>query len=271
MYGLYQIVLFTIIDILNTLRSPFFILVLFIIYFQYWQLGKLEKENIGFRKPILEKLMVSVIYGIFGGIITTVLFIYLGVVAIPGDFIYILMVVIVLSFINPRYMCFSYGGAIVSLSNLIFGYPNIQILPVMTIIAVLHIIESLLILLDGWRNKLPVFFGAKSKIVSGFKMNRFWPIPFVIFIGDGLIHPIAFMAILSYEDYSIGSNPRKKAIKTSFVLFIYSIILLLLSKNVDNLFVPPLFALLGHEYIILLNEPQSHKKIPRTITSPRDY
>lgn len=262
MYGLYQIVYFTIIDIINTLKSPFFILVLGIIYFQYVKIGKIEKENIGYKRSALLKLIISTMFGIFGGIIATVLFIYLSVVAIPQDFMYILVVAIVLSFINPRYMCFSYGGAIVSLCSLIFGYPKISISQVMSVVAILHIVESILILLDGGRNRLPVIFETKNQIVGGFNMNRFWPIPFVIFIGDGLIQPITLMAILSYGDYSISTYPRRKIIKTSLVLFLYSVILLYISKTIDNLFIAPMFAILGHEYIILQNKINENKKNP---------
>ena len=159
-------------------------------------------------------------------------------------------------------MCFSYGGSIVSLASLIFGYPKIQVTQVMSIVAVLHIVESLLILLDGNSGKLPVFFETRDKIIGGFNMNRFWPIPFVIFIGDGLIHPITLIAILNYGDYSITSYPRRKVLKTSIVLLIYSVILLYISRTVENLFLPPLFALFGHEYIILQNKILERKKIP---------
>lgn len=262
MYGLYQIVYFTIIDIINTFKSPFFIAVLCIIYFQYVKIGKIEKENMGYKRSALLKLAISTIFGIFGGIITTVVFLYLGVVIIPQDFIYILIASIFLSLINPRYMCFSYGGSIVALSSLIIGYPKIHISQVMSVVAVLHIVESILILLDGWRNKLPIFLETKYQIVGGFNMNRFWPIPFVIFIGDGLIYPITLMAILSYGDYSISSYPGRKVIKTSLILFLYSIFLLYISKTIDNLFIPPLFALFGHEYIILQNKIIENKKKP---------
>lgn len=262
MYGLYQIVLFTIIDILNTIKSPFFIAVLLIIYFQYYKISNIEKNNIGYKGSPMINLIVSALFGILGGIITTVVFLYLGVVIIPLDFIYILIVTIILSLINPRFMCFSYGGAVVSLFSLTVGYPNIQISQVMSVVAVLHIIESILIILDGWRSKLPILLETQAGLIGGFNMNRFWPIPFVIFIGDGLIHPITFMAIISYGDYSVSSYPRRKILKTSFSLFLYSIILLYIAKTAENLFLPPLFALLGHEFIILQNARMENKSTP---------
>ena len=262
MYGLYQIVQFTIIDILNTLKSPFFIAVLCIIYVQYYKIGRMEKEIIGYKKSAGLKLARSTMLGMLGGILTTVLFIYLGVVIIPTDFMYILVAAIILSFINPRYMCFAYAGGIVSLSSLIIGYPRIKISQVMSVVAVLHIVESILILLDGSKDRLPILFEARDEIVGGFNMNRFWPIPFVVFMGDGLIHPVTLMAILNYGDYSISSYPKKKTIKTSLSLFIYSVSLLYISKIIANPFISPIFALLGHEYIIIRNTKIEDKRFP---------
>lgn len=262
MYGLYQILYFTIIDIINTFKSPFFIIVLVIIFLQYYKIGKLEKENLGYKRSALLKLLFSTIWGVFGGIIATIIFIYMGVVAIPEEFMYILVVAIILSIINPRYMCFSYGGSVLSLISLVFGYPKIHISQVMSIVAVLHIVESILILLDGNSNMLPIFIESNNRIIGGYNMNRFWPIPFVIFIGDGLIYPITLVAILNYGDYSFKFFPKRKVFNTSIVLFIYSIILLFISKNVDNLYLPPLFALFGHEFIILQNKFLEEKSTP---------
>lgn len=270
MYGLYQIVVFTIIDILNTMKSPFFIIILFILYLQYYQAEKVESRDFEHGKKIAVKLIISTAFGILGGVITTVTFIYLGVVAIPQDYLYVLFVVILLSFFDTRFICFSYGGALVSLSSLIFGYPKVQTPQIMSVVAVLHMVESVLILLDGWRDKQPTFILKGSSIVSGFKMNRFWAIPFVIFAGDDLIHPITLIAMLGYGDYSISGFAVKKAAETSFMLFLYSFILLYISKTMDNLFLGPLFALLGHEYIVLHNKARENKAISRLIHLKRE-
>lgn len=262
MYGLYQIIYFTIIDILNTFKSPFFIAVLGIIYFQYYKIGNLEKEVLGYKRSPLIKLIASTLFGMLGGIITTVIFLYLEIVLIPQDFIYILFAAIFLSLFNPRYMCFAYAGGVVSIISLIFGYPDIKIPEIISVVAVLHIVESILILLDGWRSKLPVFFETKKSLIGGFNMNRFWPIPFVVFIGDGLIYPITLMAILSYADYSISEYHMKKILKTSVTLFLYSLILLYLAKTCKNLFIPPLFSILGHEIIIIANKYLEKRREP---------
>lgn len=267
MYGLYQIVYFTIIDIINTLMSPFFVIIFLVIYYQYHKIGRLESNIQGRKKSPLIKAVTSTLYGVFGGVIATVAFIYLEVVVVPKDYMYIIIVAIILSMLNPRYMCFAYGGSIVSLVSLVAGYPRIKTEEVMIVVAVLHIIESILILMEGSRNSLPIYYEVHHEIVGGYNMNRFWPLPFVIFIGDGLIQPITLMAILSYADFTVSSFPQRKTIKTSIVLLMYSVILLILAKYQENQLIPPLFALFGHEGLILFNKYMENKRI-KVFTNP---
>lgn len=249
MYGLYQIVYFTIIDIWRILMSPFFIVICIIIMLQYNRLNKSPMNS----------TIASIILGTFGGIIATVSFIYLEVVINPKDFIYIYIIAVLLSFIDLRFVCISYGGSIITLSSLLFGYPAIEGNGIMVVIGVLHIIESILILLNGSNQKEAAIFQQNGELVGGFNMNRFWPIPFVVFIGGELIYPISLIAILVYGDYSITTYPRKKAIETSILLFLYSSILLFFTKNLTNQIIAPLFALLGHELIIFTNKYMEEK------------
>ena len=261
MYGLYQIMYFTLIDIINTLLSPFFILIFVIIVYQYYQLGKTDHGLSTHKTSAIFKTLNSTLYGLLGGFITTIAFIYLEVAIIPKDFMYILTVAIILSLINPRFMCFSYGGSIVSLFSIIYGYPKVDAKDIMLVVATLHIVESLLIFLDGNNGKLPTYFDHRGEYVGGYNINRFWPIPFVIFIGDGLIKPITLMAILAYGDYTL-SYPRKKTITTSFILLIYSISLLIIAKLQINPLIAPLFALFGHEFIIYINKIHEKNRTP---------
>lgn len=261
MYGLYQILYYTIIDIYNTMKSPFFIAVIFIIYFQYYKIGKLEKDILEKSRSALLKTIISAAFGIFGGIIVTIIFIYLGVVVDPKEFMYILISAIILSLINPRYMCFAYAGGLLSIISIIFDYPKIDVRQIMAIVAVLHMIESILVFLDGNSSNLPTYYN-KGELIGGFNMNRFWPIPFVIFIGDDLIRPITLMAILSYGDFTVSSYPRNKTIRTSILLFIYSTILLILALKLESGIIPAIFAIVGHEFIILLNQYGEKRRTP---------
>ena len=253
MSGLYQIMYFTLIDIKNTLLSPFFIIIFAIIYYQYYQ-SKTPRST-------LLKTLNSTFYGILGGFITTIAFIYLEVVVIPKDFMYILTMAIILSLIDTRFMCFAYGGSLVSLLSIIIGFPKVESKDIMLVVAVLHIVESVLVLINGSKDRQPTFFSHEDETVGGFNMNRFWPIPFVIFIGDDLIKPITLMAILNYGDFTL-SYPKRKSIFTGLLMLLYSLVLLFITRTIENNLIPPLFAILGHEFIIFINKLLEKNRVP---------
>ena len=261
MNGLYLIMYFTLIDIINTLVSPFFIAIFLIIIYQYYKIDKSDHGLAINKKSALAKSINSSLYGILGGFLSTIAFIYLEVVIVPKDFMYILTTAIVLSMISPRLMCFAYGGSIISLLSIIINFPRISTRDIMLVVATLHIVESLLIFLNGYKGKLPIFYEYEGEFAGGFNINRFWPIPFVIFVGDGLIKPMTLMAILAYGDFTT-SYPRRKTIVTSIVLLLYSLTLLFLAKSNINALIPPIFALFGHEFIIRLNESIEKNRHP---------
>ena len=259
MYGLYQIVYFTIMDILRTFRSPFFILLIFILYYHYRANSKM---------PIIATIY-SLIFGALGGLIATVILLYLQVYLIPMDFIYILIVTIVLSLIDTRFICFAYGGSIVVLSNLILGYPNIDSYDLMLLISVLHIVEALLIVLNGEHQSEVSIFTLGYNDVGGYKFNRIWPLPLVLFIGDTMIKPITIIALLSYGDFTISSYPKTKTIKSGIVLFLYGLLLLIITKYRINPYLSPIIAISGHEFIININKYREKNKLP-LFTNPNE-
>lgn len=261
MSGLYQIMYFTLIDIKNTLLSPFFIIIFAIIYYQYYQMCRqIGSISISPRSTLL-KTLNSTFYGILGGFVTTIAFIYLEVVVIPKDFMYILAMAIILSFIDTRFMCFAYGGSLVSLSSILIGFPSVENKDIMLVVATLHVVESILVLINGSKDRQPTFFHHEEGTVGGFNMNRFWPIPFVIFIGHDLIKPITLMAILNYGDFTL-SYPKRKSIFTGILMLIYSSLLLIITKSTVNNIFPPLFAILGHEIIIFINKLIEKNRVP---------
>ncbi len=243
MYGLYLIIYFTVMDILKTLLSPFFFLLLIIIYFQYSSVTS---------QP-LKSTLISIAFGILGGIMATVSFIYLEIYLIPKDFLYILVLSVALSFLDKRLICLSYSGGLLVLLNFFTTYPKIKSFEIMIVISILHIIESVLIILNGRSQWEVNYFRQNNIIVGGLVFNRFWPIPFLFFIGDTMIRPIVLIAILSYSDFTTSSYPREKTYNTSIMIFIYSSILLLITLLFKNNLLSSILAILGHEIIIYIN------------------
>ena len=264
MHLFFQIVYYSIYNILSTLKSPFFWIVVGIIFFQYRKIGEMEKRILGkYKKSPIYNVLVSTFFGLIGGVLGSVIFICFGTIINPKDFYYILPLAILLSMVHPRYMCFSYAGGIISLMSLIFGWPNVNVPGIMFVVGVLHLVESFLILIDGRRSKIPIFMERQGEIIGGFTMNRFWPVPFTIFINNGYMYPITVIGILGYGDFALTNYPEKKSRETASILSIFSIILLLFARLSINhymfKYIAAIFAPLAHETIITIGRKKEDK------------
>lgn len=265
MYCVFEIVYFSIYKIIQTCKSPFYWIIIGIIFYQYNKIGEWERKLVGrYKRALFCNLLTSMAMGLLGGILASVIFAYLGTVINLRDFYSILVLAILLSLIHPRFMCFAYGGGIISLINLKFGYPNINPSEILVVTGVLHLIESILIWLDGTRGKLPILIEIPGAIADGFSMNRFWPIPFTILIDKGEIYPVTIMAILAYGDIALGSNPEKKTKYTGAILFLFSLILIILAqisiRHYIYKYLAAVFAPLGHELAIGLGKRKEESK-----------
>lgn len=264
MYLLLKIVYFSIYNILVTLKSPLFWVVVLMILFQYRKIGKMEKEILGgYKKSPFLNTFISVFYGLLGGMLGSIVVIYLDVYIDQKDFLFVFPLALLLSLIHPRFICFSYAGGIISLISLIFGWPNVDVSSIMFIVGILHLVESVLILLDGNNNRIPIFTERNGRIVGGFTMNRFWPVPLVIFINNGFIYPITIFAILGYSDFALSDYPEKKSRRTASLLFLFSIFLIAFAKMSVGYYmykyIAAIFSPLAHEIIILLGRIKEEK------------
>ncbi|QQY80048.1 hypothetical protein EDD65_101134 [Keratinibaculum paraultunense] len=261
---IFQVIYYSLSNILSILKSPFFWVVVGIIYFQYRKISNIERNILGEnRKSPLYNTLISLIFGLIGGILGSVILILSGITINPKDFYLMLPLAIILSLIDSRFICFSYAGGIISLISLVIGYGNINVSGIMFIVGVLHLVESFLILLDGKRSKIPIFVERKGEIVGGFMMNRFWPLPFNVFINNSYIYPAIVIAILGYGDYALTTYPEKKTVKTAGRLSLFSIILLLFANLSVNYpifkYIAALFAPIGHEITIMIGKREEER------------
>jgi len=157
----------------------------------------------------------------------------------------------------------------------------------MALVGLLHLTESVLIFVSGHINASPVVVqGPQGKVVGGFMLQRFWPMPMAALlalvvsqseiIGDSIDMPgwwpllqpltepgpglillfttLPIVAALGYSDIAISSTPRAKSRWSARNLLMYSLVLLvlaILSGRWSQLqILAVLFAPLGHEYLI---------------------
>ncbi|HBN95455.1 MAG TPA: PDZ domain-containing protein, partial [Firmicutes bacterium] len=148
-------------------------LVFIFVYRQYAKILQYEQGFFSLKRinPLMETV-TSLVYGIGGGMLATMLFILLGVSISDAGVAYLWLAAILLMLINQRFLCFAYAGSLVSLMALITGFPQIHVATLMALVAILHLVESLLILVNGYHNASPMFFKHKSgKVVGGFALR----------------------------------------------------------------------------------------------------
>ncbi|WP_425447100.1 hypothetical protein [Dethiothermospora halolimnae] len=278
-----EIIISSFITVLSVIKNPIYWVMVIIVGFQYKRIGDLEKKILSVnKKSVIERTLKSMVMGLVGGLLGSFIILLLGININLEDFKYIFIMAILLMLIHPRFLCFSYGGGVLSLLSLTLGFPKINVSSIMAIVAILHLIESFLILIDGENSKIPIFVEYKNRIVGGFNIIRFWPVPFIVLIiGEGIteggmspteLWPIfrlgdlgmpseniflmmaGVIAVLGYSDISITDYPRRKLKKSSIYLMIFSIILLLLSIISSHIYlfkyIAALFSPIVHEAII---------------------
>lgn len=296
MPSLFYIIMAGLYTIVALMRNPLYWLVIIIVYIQYRRIGKMEKQIIGINKESTAlRVLKSSVIGIIGGLLGSFVIVFLGITISVNDFWYIIVLAVLLMLIHPRFLCFSYAGGIISLLSLILGYPKVNVPSIMAIVAILHLIESFLILVDGDSAKVPVFVERNKRIVGGFNMLKFWPIPFVVLIaqsqvivqggltpsdwwpifrtselmttGGSLVFLMAgVIAALGYGDIAVTELPKRKIRRSARNLFIYSCILLVLSiyASYYDVFkvIAALFSPIAHEMLIQLGRNKESRGKP---------
>lgn len=281
----------------SLLADEFFWIIVFVLIMLYRRNSEMETRMLGSSYPLFYKVSGSVLVGLAGGLAGSLLVILIGISiedytgagsSLTEAIAYIWVVAILLSLINPRYLCFSYGGGIVALMSLLFGFPSVNVSGLMALIGVLHLIESFLIWMDGYTYSVPLFLKRKDgKTVGGYTMNRIWPIPLVVFAvlaggsgesatlagliampewwpflkhisadAGGLIYlPLVVPVVLGYGDMAITTTPERKCRRSAVRLGCYSLVLILLSVAASKLkvfaYAAAVFAPVVHELLIL--------------------
>lgn len=275
-------------------------LVFIFVYRQYAKILQYEQGFFSLKRinPLMETV-TSLVYGIGGGMLATMLFILLGVSISDAGVAYLWLAAILLMLINQRFLCFAYAGSLVSLMALITGFPQIHVATLMALVAILHLVESLLILVNGYHNASPMFFKHKSgKVVGGFALRKFWPMPTialvaVVMLSSGMdlqsvpmpdwwpifqpglevpeshvmLHILFPLVVaLGYSDFVQTELPKTKARRSAGMLLVYSLVLLSLAVLANAYswlaILPVTFAPLGHELVIYMGRRREKENSP---------
>ena len=286
MYPWIDFLIMIVSGIMYVVFDPFYWLVLVLVALQYRQMNKRYKKMFGVAGQSLAKqFIMAMALGIAGGIIASLVLTIVGVSIDAAGLSYIWPLAVALAFIHMRFLCFAYAGGILAVCNLLTGFPEIDALQVIALVAVLHITESILIAISGSYASMPVFLRRRDGQIAGaFSLYNFWPVPLLVLTavplqtptGDFLqtpdwwpilqtklqpenimyvLYPV--VAGLGYADIAVTSTPAVKRRNSAIQLALYSIGLLFIviaAVKYKWLQIIAAFAApLGHEAIIQFN------------------
>lgn len=264
--------------------SPIFWVLAGIVGYQYARMSRLKTQLFGVSDlSVIKVTLNSILFGIIGGVIGSLLMVLFGVTISGYGLFFVFMLAVILMLYHPRFLCFAYAGGGISLFSLAFGFPALNVPHLMALIAILHVIESILIRLSGDRGALPVYtYNAAGQGVGGFNLQKFWPVPIVVMsiisretggssgidmpawwplLNPGLLDSSLQMygllpaAVgLGYGELALTGSPQQRRRLSARTLGGYSLILLTLAVLASYYpllsWAAALFAPLGHEAVI---------------------
>lgn len=316
-----DIAIYTFRAIAQVIVTPPYIFMLIIIAVIFYTKNKknvlMQKMIIGeVENSALELTLSQVVLGIFAGTAASLMLSYLGVI-FKDDFVLLLlfMLSILLMLFRERFVCFSYSAGILSVISVILQFldsfynirvPELNFLKVdvvmlISMVAVLHIVEGLLVIIDGNKGSIPVFSNRENKIIGGFALKRYWPIPIVLLLlmsnpdvsntvqtstpawwpivksnatvlmKDAVVALSAFYGVIGYNSITFTKTKKQKAFSSGISIAVYGIVLLLVAQLAQiNLFTQLLvgiFAPVVHEAMLKLQLYFEIKNQPKYISS----
>lgn len=298
-----NILIYTLRAIAYALTEPYLILFLAILAFMLY---RQNKKTTVMQRMIMGESLISpfeltisqVVIGIFAGTAASLIMSYLGIVFDENSSVdLIFLISIIFMYVSPRFMCFAYSGAslgllsiILSQLSVILKVPNLDFLKIdvvalMTMVAVLHFIEGFLTIIDGDTGYIPVFTSRNNKIIGGFAFQRYWVMPVALLImlssksiisgttvpmpswwpliktsipgnvlRDAIEILIPFYGVIGYTSITFTKTKTEKVTSSGISIIIYSIVLFILAQlsviNIYFKFLVLIFAPAAHEFML---------------------
>lgn len=246
-----NIALHTLVSTAEIITQPEFVIGMIFFTLLFYRKNKklvlMQKMIIGEQISSPFELTISQItIGVIAGIVSSIILSYLGVVFDENSAISLIFLIsIILMFFKPKYICFSYSGAVLGLISVILSqlskifngtiidisgtkfnlakldFVKIDIVALMTLIGVLHLIEGILVMFNGKAGAIPVFASKDGEIVGGFAFRRYWILPITLMFmlnSPNLFEKVVKMDIPNNWPL-INSSLSNSIIKTAFIHF----------------------------------------------------
>lgn len=315
--------IYTLRDVAGAIVTPplafLLIILMVILYFKNKKIVTMQKLILGGSvNSSVELTLSQLVLGILGGSIGSLIFSSLGIVFSENSgIIFLFFISILLAFVKPRFICFSYSGAILGAISILIKLVNefssqylnnltldIDVLGLITFIGIFHIIEGILVMVDGDRGAIPVFTNKDGKILGGYALKRYWVLPVAIMIAismnnssidysteiikspswwpllrstssltllaSSVIAIFPFYTMLGYSSITFTRSKREKAISSGLYILIYGIILTIIAQisKFGSLgeILGIIFMPVAHEFMLRYQVRSENKRQPKFVS-----
>lgn len=241
-----------------------FVMVIVILFMVIKKLNDANFYNKDQSRPTMSIIAEVALEGTVGGIICSLIIIFLGIPLEYTDYLIMLLPIsLVLGMMNIRYLCISYSGAFLGALALLFNgqmvggisLPDVtlEVGGLVAFVGLLHIMEGILVVLFAHKDAIPIVSQNDDQVILGHIIHKFWPIPLAALlatmgtstaesvtmpnwwpvIGSQVFLPEAMMflvyplvGILGYSTITFSKSPKARTRKSGTAITVYGLTLL---------------------------------------------
>lgn len=292
---------------LRLISQPFYYIGLLLIILQYRRQIYLERKLFHTRlHSMLSGTVRTIAWGLLMSIPASLVMLGLGTLLTLTSLLWLWGLSLLFSLFRVRFMCYAYAaGALgllhaialaaerwiaqlssVWLQDLLRSLQDLHFPSILALAAVMHLIEAVLVRLQGTQMAMPLFLeGKRGKVIGGYQLQGFWPVPLLLMVpaaGSGLELPwtplfggsawtsgwtvLAFPIVIGFSGVTVTRFPEDKVKRSAGYLLGYGLILLgaaIASEYAAWLAIPAsLICIVLHELMIVLARYEESGKAP---------
>ncbi|MGG4144892.1 PDZ domain-containing protein [Paenibacillus algorifonticola] len=190
--------------LLQLLVQPFYYVAILFILLQYTKQIKLERQLFAVKLHIWPRLLGrAIVTGLLVGLAVSLVGAFIGVAVTQQSVMWLWGVSALLMLFRIRYLCFAYAAGVLGLLQWIVGFTPLasgegivsqvaaslaamDMIGLFMLVALLHLAEALLVRNQGGKLATPLFLsGKRGKIVGGYMLQSFWPVPLLLLVPVG--------------------------------------------------------------------------------------
>ncbi|WP_244833956.1 hypothetical protein [Clostridium sp. BJN0001] len=258
-----------------SIQCLFIICVIFIMYrknkkIEDMQIKKMGESTFSAIYVTIEDFFLSV----FAGTVLTVLFNAFQIKFSNVKEVFIIFIIsIILYKINHHLICFSYSASIFGLFNVLFIDAHFNLINLILFVALLHIVEGFLIIIDGHKCAVPFIKNESGITYGGFTLRKYYGVPFIVMVNNILSGFFVIYALLGYSSSTHTMSKRGKSLYSGILIVLYGSILygmsLILNTEKTSLFLIILMPFL-HETMLILNRKIEKRDTFKFVSSDRE-